>query len=296
MTTEINELFEEGVTGCRALADAADEAMNIVDATAKAAESLAQRVEDEGKEACQHMRELVSRLEQVEGELSACRGQAEGALEGLAARAGELKGEAARLLERVTKSIQELDPRKDRLDTALETDVASVQHEFQDLAQKTHGAGIHEQEQVQRAATTIAALRTAIETAREGLGHRQEAWTAAAQGLESAVHEQVTASVAGLQALLSRQAAAMVQMANAMVDQHNQAMAAIRHGFEEQAPRELAAALQPLEHALEHLGADAGQRGQALSSRAAELEQWTDQALPLLETIQAAVEAAARLA
>ena len=74
-----------------------------------------------------------------------------------------------------------------------------------------------------------------------------------------------------------------------------EAMAAIRDRFEEQAPQDLAAALGPLEHALEHLGEEAAQQGRALSSKADELEQWTQGAQPLLEAIQAAIEAAAQV-
>ena len=295
MTAEINELFEEGITRSRELADAADEAMNAIDALAKQAEQVAQKVEEEGREACQHMRELVSKLEHAEGELDAGRVEAEGALQALSGKAGDLKDEAGDLLQRVKSSLGELESRTSQLDGALDADMTTAQHDFQELAQETHDAEVHLQEQVQQAATAIAALRTAVEDAREELAHKQDAWSTAAQALEATVHEQTAAWAAGLQGLLERQAGAMVEMANSMVDDHNQAMEAIRHRFEDQAPQELTAALQPVEHALEHLGQSAAQHGQALISEATELEQWTQQALPVLETVHAALEAAGGL-
>ena len=73
MAAEINELFEEGITRSRELSDAADETMDAIDEMAKEAEELAQRVQDEGTEARQHIRELVARMEQAEGALESSR-------------------------------------------------------------------------------------------------------------------------------------------------------------------------------------------------------------------------------
>ena len=75
MNAQINELFEEGITRSGELSDAADEAMNAVDALAKQAEDVAQRVEEEGREACRLMRDTAARLKQAEGEIETARGR-----------------------------------------------------------------------------------------------------------------------------------------------------------------------------------------------------------------------------
>src|SRR5687767_3447601 len=112
---ELNELLEEGTTRSRELADAADEAMNVIDGLVEKAESLAKRVQDEGTEACGHLRDLTRELEQAQGDLAAARGQAEAALETLATKATELKTEVSELLTQVKEDMDELEAQKTRL-------------------------------------------------------------------------------------------------------------------------------------------------------------------------------------
>lgn len=64
-------------------------------------------MENEAKEAVQHMREIAGRMEQAEGALETARGQADGVLEGLAAKAADVKEEAGELLEKARKAMAE---------------------------------------------------------------------------------------------------------------------------------------------------------------------------------------------
>src|SRR5262245_30976181 len=138
MAAEINELFEEGITRSNALTDTADEAMNAIDAMVKGAESLTGHVEEEGHEVVQHLRDLGSRLDHAEEELDGSRGQADGALDGLASKAADLKTEVGELLDRVKKSLAELEGHHHRIEDALTGQMSSTQTDFTDLAQKTH--------------------------------------------------------------------------------------------------------------------------------------------------------------
>lgn len=296
MSAEINELFEEGITRSGELADAADEAMDAIDEMAKDAEGLAKRVEDEGKEACQHLRELATRLEQAEAGVEKARGQADGALETLAARAGELKTEAGELLERARKSMAAVEARRDELDGSLDAQMASTQQDFQDLVGRTATAQSQAEEHLQEAAQRIAALRAAIETARSEFAVKQQAWSDAVYEVDAAVQETADEWVEGLNALLRRQSQALVEAGNAMVDQHNDAMDHLKRRFIEQAPQHLATALDPLEAALTALGEEAADCSQRISSETQQLEQWVGGALPALMPVQAALDAAAGLA
>jgi chromosome segregation ATPase len=295
MTAEINELFEEGITRCRELTDAADEAMDGIDAMAREAEELAQRVQAEAGEACTHMRELAGRMEQAEGAVETARGKADGALEALAARAADLKQEAGELLEKARKSMADVETRKDELDGGLEVHMASTQQDFQELVQATQDAQRQAEEQLQEASQRIAALQSAIEGARSEFAQKQQAWSDAVHELETTVQEKAEEWIEGLNELLQRQSQALVGAGNAMVDQHNDAMDNLKRRFVEQAPQDLATALAPVEAALTALGEEASECGPRLASEAQQLEQWVSGALPIVTPIQAALDAAAGL-
>jgi len=295
MAAEINELFEEGVTRCGELTDAADEALGAIDEMANEAEGLAQRVEDEGKEACQHLRDLVGRLESAEDGLEAGRARAESALEDLTARATDLKAEAGELLERVKKSLVEVESRQEELDGALDLHMASTQQDFQELVQKTQEAESKAEEELQETAQRVAALRTAIEEARAAFTQKQQAWDDAVHELETTVQEKAQEWVDGLNDLLRRQSEALVAAANTMVDQHNEAMDGLKRRFVEQAPQDLFHSLDLVGAALTTVGREAADCGQRLSTEAQQLEQWVGSALPTMTPIQAALDSAARL-
>lgn len=296
MTAELNELFEEGITRSRELTDAADEALAAIDDMATEAGELTQRVQDEGRQACQHMRELVSRLEQAEGDLESAGGQAEGALEGLAAKAEDLETEMGHLLERVRKSLDHLESRQQELDDSLDAQLASTEQGFQELARKTHEAQTQADQQLQAAAQVIAAFRGAVEGARAEFTQQQESWSDAVGTLQTAAHEHAAAWRDGLQGLLSRQARTIVEATNAMVGHHNKAMEGLRRRFVQQAPQDLATALEPLRAALEHLGEEAAERERRLSAEAQELEHSASQSLPILRPIESVLGRAAELA
>lgn len=295
MAAEINELFEEGITRSRELTDAADETMNAIDQMAKDAEGLARRVEEEGREAIQHLRELARRMEEAEGKVETARGQADGALTALAGKAAEVKAEAGELLDRVRKSMGEVDARKDELDTGLETHMASTQQDFQELVQATQESQQQAEEDLQQAAQRIAALRAAIEAAREEFARRQQAWSDAVAELETTVQDKAEEWVQAVNDLLRRQSTALVAAGNAMVDEHNAAMGALKQRFVERAPQDLAEALDPLGSALTTLGEEAVEYEQRLSSKAQQLEQWVGAALPSFPPIDAALAATAGL-
>jgi uncharacterized protein YoxC len=295
MAAEMNDLLEEGVTRCGALTDAADEALDAIDEMAKEAEGLAQRVEEEGKEACEHLRDLAGRLEGAEDALGTGRARAESALEDLTAEASGLQAEAGQLLERVKKSLAEVESRQEELDGAIDAHMGSTQQDFQELVQKTQEAESKAEEELQEAAQRVAALRAAIEESRASFAGKQQAWDDAVHELETAVQEKAQEWVDGLNALLRRQSEALLAAANEMVDQHNAAMDGLRHRFVEQAPQDLAESLDRVEAALATLGGEAAACGQRLSTDAEQLEQWAAAARPPLTPIQAALDSAAGL-
>jgi chromosome segregation ATPase len=295
MTAEINQLFEEGIARSGELTDAADEAMNAIDALLKGAEGLTTRVEEEAHEVGQHLRDLVSRLDHAEGELEGARGEAENALHGLLAKASELKATVTDLLERVKKNMADLDAQHDRVDEALTSQMSSAQSDFTGLAQKTHDLEEEADHHLTEAAAALSAFRSAIDAARTELAHKREDWSAAMESLETHAHEQANAWVAGLQSLLSRQATAMVEAANAMVTHHNEAMNDLKHRFVEQSPQDLTSALEPLRTALDHLKEDAGTRQQALTAHAQALGQAATRSESVLHAIQADLASAAAL-
>lgn len=155
MTAEINELFEEGVTRCGELTDAADEALDAIDEMAKRAEGLVDRVAEEGQEACQHLRELVGRLAGAEDALQSAHAAAGGGLELLAGKAAELETEAGDLLDRVKTTLAEVESRQQEVDAALYAQLASTQQDFQELLQRTQDAQAQAEEELQQASQRI---------------------------------------------------------------------------------------------------------------------------------------------
>jgi chromosome segregation ATPase len=296
MPAEINELFEEGITRSRELSDAADEAMRAIEAMAGEAEQLAQKVEEEGKQAGQHARDLAARLEEAGHALEAGRGHADGAMEALTGKAGELEAELTSLLDRVTRSMQELDADQKQHQGTLDTEIGAAESEFGELARATQEAGTHLEQHLQEAEQAVSALRAAVDAARTDFAHQQESWASALQALETAAHTQSEACAGALRELLAQQARSMVEAANAMVDQHNTAMQEIRHRFVEQAPQDLATALHTVEGGLEHMGDSAARHGQVLTSTADELSQTAQHEEPQVEAVQSALEAALHVA
>jgi DNA repair exonuclease SbcCD ATPase subunit len=295
MTAELNELFEEATTRSRELADAADEAMTTIDGLVEKAEGLSQRVQDEGSEACGHLRDLAQRMEEAEGELETSRGQAESALEALAGKATDLKTEVGELLEQVKKDMAELEAHQDRLDDSLDTQTSSAQADLTELARKTQEAQAEAGRHLQEAGDALDAFRSALSAARDEFAQKYQALGTALEALETHAHEQVQAGYEAMDALLADQAKAMTETANTMVDRHNQTMQHLKQRFVLDAPQKLAAALAPLESALEQLGTTAAGRQQTLSARAQELAQAASLAVPTVEQIRAVLESTARL-
>jgi chromosome segregation ATPase len=289
-TAVINQLFEEGVTRSREMADAADETMRAIDDMAKHGEALAQRVDAEADEARQHIRELVGRLERSENELEASGHQAENALTTLADASSRLATEAASLLDRVKQSLAELETRREAVQTDLAARLTSTQGEVTELAAAADAARATAEDGLRRAGQAIADLRNAVDSARAGWGPKLEAWTSAADQLESEAIDHSEAWAEALSDLLERQSTALVEAANGMVDEHNRAMDHVTARFEQQAPLDLAEAIDPLEGELVELGQAAESREQELTGEGNRLAQWADAAVPVMDGLRAALD------
>jgi dsDNA-specific endonuclease/ATPase MutS2 len=200
------------------------------------------------------------------------------------------------LLDRIKKSLAELESRREEVASTLTSQMTSAEEDFEELARKTQEVQADAEEGLQKAAQVIAAFRTAVDTARSEFAQKQQAWAAAADGLEAEANEHVQAWTGGLMDLLARQATAMVQAANAMVDHHNDAMDGLKRRFAEQAPQDVGTALEPVEAALGETGQAAEMLEQGITQQAGALGSWTaDSALPGLEDLSAALLAAAAL-
>ena len=295
MSSELNALFEEGLTRSRELADAADEASGAIDGLVERAEALSQRVKDEGGEACGHLRGLAERLEQAGHALEGARGHAEGALEGLSGSAADLKAEVGELLELVRKDLADLEARQRQMQDSLETQAAAAQTDFTELAQKTQEAEKEAAAHLEQAESALAGFRAGLAAARAEFAQKQQALEGALQDLEANARRQVETWLSSVDELLAEQAKALTETANVMVDRHNEAMQHMKQRLVEQTPSRLSLALAPLQDGLERLGGLASERQQALSARVEELGQAGLQALPMLELIRAALESTARL-
>jgi chromosome segregation ATPase len=295
MAAEINQLFEEGVTRCGELTDAADEAMNAVDATAEQARELAERVQEEATEAREHLRDLATRLAKAGDAIGESRGEAQGALEGLAGRAADLRSDVGQLLDRVQKAAAGIEEQRTRLDDSLDAHMTEAQADVTDLARKTQEMEAEAARRLDEAGHAIAAFRATVDAARAELAQKREAWSEALERLEGTAQEQANAFVVGLQSLLQRQGAAIVAAANVMVDRHNDTMDVIKQEFAEEAPQLLSDALEPVQAALRALGEAASAREQSLTSRLAELEAAMESQGPPLDELRTALESAARL-
>jgi hypothetical protein len=80
-----------------------------------------------------------------------------------------------------------------------------------------------------------------------------------------------------------------------MIDAHNATMEGMREAFVERGPQDLAAALEPLTRALASLGERAAAHEESLSARGLALTEAVGRALPLIDGLGTALQAAARL-
>jgi chromosome segregation ATPase len=295
MTAVINELFEEGITRSRELSDAADEAMHAIDDMAREADELAERVDAEAAEARQHVRDLVGRLERAEAELEASGNQVEDALMNLAAASDDLSKGAVFLLERVQKSLAELDGRHDTIEADLDARMTTAQGDASELAARTQAVQAAAEEDLQKAAQAVDDFRAAIDRLRAEFEQKQQAWAQAADELESEAYTHADSWTSGLSDLLERQSTALVEAGNAMVDEHNEAMDRVKARFVEQAPQDLAEALAPLEAEIAELARAAEDREGQLTAEAGRLGQWADAAVPMVDALRAGLEAAAQM-
>ena len=296
MAAPINELFEEGVTRCGGLTDAADEAMNALDAATEQAGELVQRVEQEADEARGRLRELTASLEKSADALAASRGEAEGALQGLAGRAQDVERHVGEQLERIREAAARIDEQGTRAGEALDAHAADAQADVAELARRTQEADAEAARRLEEAGRAVASFRATIDAARAELEQKREAWSEALEHLAAAAHDQANAWVLSLQSLLQRQAAAIVEAVNVMVDRHNDAMEVIRQEFAAQAPEDLAHALEPVQTALRTLNDEATARENALAASVAELDSSTEATAPPLDDLRSALESAAELA
>lgn len=295
MTAEINALFEEGIARCGELTDAADEAMDGIDAVGEKARRTAEAVQREGDEARQHLRGLCDRLKGAGDAIDGARDDAAGALQGLAVRATDVKAHVGALLDRVKKAADGLDEQKSRIDDSLNARMATAQGDLTDLARQAQELEEEAGRRLDEADRALAQFRGTIEAARAELAHKQETWRDALDRLEDAAHRHAGAWVTSLQSLLQRQATAMVDAANEMVDRHNDAMGVIKQEFAEQAPQELAASVEPLEQALRGLAEDALARQQAIESRVDELAAAMTSPAAVLDELRAVLAATTEL-
>ena len=212
----------------------------------------------------------------------------------LAGASDDLSKGAVFLLERVQKSLAELDGRHDTVEAGLDTRMTSAQDDASELATRTQAVQASAEEDLQKVAQAVDDFRAAIDRLRAEFDQKQQAWAQAADELESEAYTHADAWTSGLSDLLERQATALVEAGNSMVDEHNEAMDGVKARFVEQAPRDLAEALAPLEAEIAELGQAAEDREQGLTAEAGRLMQWAAAAVTTVDGLRTALDAAAQ--
>ena len=87
----------------------------------------------------------------------------------------------------------------------------------------------------------------------------------------------------------------MVQAANGMVENTTRRWTGLKRRFVEQAPQDLSTSLEPVETALGEMGQAAETREQSIAAEADALAQWASQALPVVDGLRTALDAAAKV-
>jgi len=295
MPAEINELFEEAAGQCQALSSELDDTVVGIDAMVGKASDLWETVSNGGEQVRRRFKELSDRLDAAESALANARSEAVGDLDGLASKAESLRTEVSELLGKVRDGLQELEQQQTQLDTSVGEGVQAAGTDYNDLAKKVQEAQQAIATQLEEAGQALTRFKDAIQAGRTDLATKQEAWTTALEELETAAKEGTQQWVAGVQTLLADQTTAIVDAGNRMLERHNATMDVLKTKFETEAANQVAASIQPLEDALEQLGALAGTRGGELSARSEEALQRVRAALPVLGELRAAFEQSGRL-
>ena len=175
---------------------------------------------------------------------------------------------------------------------AVDRQAEALEGAFGELTTQVNEAAEALGQELTAAASTIDALRSAVDTARAAFGGKKGEWDHAVEELEAAVLEQSHNWVDGVQQLLADQATALVDLVNDVVDTHNSAMEELKEKFTAQATLAVGAALRELRAELVNLGQNASQEQDALTAGSDQMLAKVRDALPVLERLSAALDTA----
>jgi ABC-type transporter Mla subunit MlaD len=289
----MNELLEQATAEAGHLSDEADSASDAIESLLTKAVALKEQVTNRGEEARTLLQELKAALSGAESGVEAARGRADGSLAGLGTKATAVRGEVAGLLEQVKRSLDDLDSQKTRLQTDADAQAQAVEGALSELAEHASDAGEAINQQLVTAVDAIAALRSAVETARTEFAGKKAAWDQAAQELEEQATEQSANWVDGVQQVLADQGTAMVEMTNGVVEAHNAAMEDLKEKFALEATNRVADSVMALAQELESLGQNAAAEQGTLTQKSDEILGRIRGAVPVIEQLATALDAAA---
>lgn len=292
---EMNDLLEETEGQCSALSDELDTTVAGIDAMTGKATELCDGALKVGGQIRSRLQALASRLDAAESALENARADAVTDLDALAEQAAAVRTDVGDLLTKVQDGLTELEQQQTQLDESVQEGLQALGTGFTDLGGHVAEAQEAIGNELQEAGQKIAAFGEAVNTARADLAEKQQAWSEALDTFERTAQEKARDWAGALQGVLADQTTAMVDLANRMLEKHNDTMEAMKQQFETEAALQVAAAVQPLQDALERLGAAAAQQSGQLTARSEESLQRVRALLPALEEIRNVFQQSGRL-
>jgi ABC-type transporter Mla subunit MlaD len=292
----LNDLLEEGATRTAELADNVNAASHAIDELVKRAQALAERVASEGDDAHQEFQAALTALEQAGQELGAAADGADGHLETLAGKAGEVRGRATELLAGVRKAVEELESHKEQLATTLQQRTQAAEQDFERLGEHLEALQTAAEEKLQAADTAVDAFKTALAEALDDVEEAQGRVFDHIQELEDSVWEELKNYAEAIDTGLGGAVEDLVEAANKMVAEHNEAAEAVARKFGEEAVERVTSSFEPLKAAADAVAQLCEDSEEGLASRSSEVLGKVEEALQILERIRPALEAAQKLA
>jgi SMC interacting uncharacterized protein involved in chromosome segregation len=293
--TDLNELLEQAAAEAGELSEEAENTSEVVGALTGRAGDLVEQVTSKGEEVRQHLRALKEKLARAESGVTAARDRADSSLESLGTRAAAVREEVGQFMEKVKKGLEELEAKKTQLQDQVDTQAQATEGTFTELSDHVGDLADSIDHELVTAHNTIAAFRSAVETARVEFTAKKAEWDQAMETLEEQATEQSLTWVDGIQGLLADQATAVVEMTNRLVEVHNAAMDELKEKFAQEAKDAVANSLHSLSEELTNLGQNAADEQDELAAKSDQILGKVREALPIIEQITDALRAADRL-
>jgi ABC-type transporter Mla subunit MlaD len=288
----MNELLEEAVVQCTAVAGQVNEGAQALATLIERADHLADALGDEADHATRLCHELASRLLDAEHGLDEAGHDAATHLQELGARVGEVQHRVGALLSAVHRDLGELETHRAQLAGMLDNQAQSAGHELEHLARHVAEVEAATEQHLQEAGQALHAFQEAVGATQTEIHQRANEVQHAMQELEISLGHESQEIVRTVHAVLVEQGTHLIEAGNQMLSEHNHAVTTVRKQFAEHAKEEIQEAAAPLLTAMETLRDLCSGHESALKDHSQQVLERVREAVQLMDAISPALKSA----